>query len=287
MRALAELVMRGCMQAIGVAVVGILLPFSLWFGIAAVALVALRKGGSEAFVVFGWGFLAALVALLWQGDVGPAAALIAAFAAAVTLRWTSSWPLALLIVVVLGFITAIGLNVFGSGYVDQLLALLNELLEKLREQMPASQIQAIGTLNAVQISGWLGFWAAASGFVALLIARYWQALLYNPGGFRSEFHQLRLSPPLALGLLAASALLALFGPEYRVWQALLGLPFVVAGIALVHGAAALKGWGRAPLVILYLSWFFLLGLMTATLFLLALTDSWWDFRRRLQARAPR
>jgi len=60
MRALAEFIMRGRVQAIGVAIVGILLPFFLWFGVAAVGLVVLRKGGSEAFVVLGWGLLAAL-----------------------------------------------------------------------------------------------------------------------------------------------------------------------------------------------------------------------------------
>ena len=96
---------------------------------------------------------------------------------------------------------------------------------------------------------------------------------------------LRLPLPIALGLVVIGLLLTLLGPEYRVWLALLGLPFVIAGIALVHGMVALKGWGRGPLVVMYLAWFFLLGIMTATLFLLALVDSWIDFRGRLQARS--
>jgi hypothetical protein len=144
-------------------------------------------------------------------------------------------------------------------------------------------VQAFGALTTVQVSGWLGFWAAMSGFISVALARYWQAALYNPGGFRQEFQQLRLPPVIALGLVAIGLAVALLGPQYRVWLALLGLPFVVAGLALVHGMAALKEWGRGPLVAMYLAWFFLLGIVTATLFLLALADSWIDFRGRLRA----
>ena len=132
MRALAEFIMRGRAQAIGVAVVGILLPFFLWFGAAAVGLVALRKGGNEAFIVLGWALLAALAALLWGGDIVPAAAVLATAIAALLLRWTSSWPLALVAVAAVGLGAALALNIFGSAYLDQLVGLLNELLEKLR-----------------------------------------------------------------------------------------------------------------------------------------------------------
>jgi hypothetical protein len=62
------------------------------------------------------------------------------------------------------------------------------------------------------------------------------------------------------------------------------MPFVIAGVALIHGMAALKQWGRAPLVTMYVAWFFLLGPITATLFLLALFDCWIDFRGRFRAR---
>lgn len=283
MRALAEFVMRGRAQAIGVAIAGILLPFFLWFGIAAVGLVSLRKGGSDAIVVFGWGLLAAFAALLWQGDIGPAAALAATACGALILRWTSNWALALLAVVAVGLVAALALNIFGSAYVNQLVALLNQLLARMQSQMPA-EVQAIGQLNATQVSGWLGFWAAVSGFAGLVLARYWQATLYNPQGFGREFQQLRLSPTIALALLALGVVLTLPGPDYRMWLALAGMPFAVAGVALVHGMAALKRWGRGPLVTMYVAWFFLLGPITATLFLLALIDSWVDFRGRFRAR---
>jgi len=43
----------------------------------------------------------------------------------------------------------------------------------------------------------------------LMLARWWQAVLYNPGGFQQEFHQFKLQPAIAMMLmvlfLAASA----------------------------------------------------------------------------------
>ena len=38
----------------------------------------------------------------------------------------------------------------------------------------------------------------------LMTARWMQALLFNPGGFRTEFHGLRIERHVALGLIAAA-----------------------------------------------------------------------------------
>lgn len=51
MRALAEFIMRGRLQASAVALVGSVVPF---LSPATVGLVTLRKGGSEAFIVALW-----------------------------------------------------------------------------------------------------------------------------------------------------------------------------------------------------------------------------------------
>lgn len=310
MRALAEFAMRGRAQAIGVAavcilmpalfaagvraagsagvgaaaLVAMLMPIVLWFGIATVGLVTLRKGGVDAFIVLGWALLATLFGDLSRGDIGPAAALLATTAGAFILRWTSAWPLALMALLAVGLVAALILNVFGSAYVDQLVTLLNQVLEPMRQQV-AQQGGVLGELNAVQVSGWLGFWAAISGFAGLLLARYWQALLYNPNGFGREFRELRLPPQVALALLVLGAVLILLGSDYRIWLALPGLPFVIAGVALVHGMAALKGWGRGPLLALYVGWLLLSGPITMMLFLLALVDSVADFRGRIRANA--
>lgn len=284
MRALAEFAMRGRVQAIGIAVLGLVLPLFAWVSAAVVGLVALRRGGQDAVVVLGWVLLAAVAVLFWQGDPGPLTALIATPIAALVLRWTRSWPMALVAIVLSGLLSGLVINTAGGAFVAQLVTLLNEFIGKLREQMPAEQAAMLGELTAVQVSGLLALRSACLTVVALLVARWWQAALYNPGGFRDEFHRVRLPLPLTLSLIVAGFAIALLGEDYRWWSALLALPFVVAGLALIHGVVGLKGWGRAPLVVLYLALIVLWEVATATLLLLALVDSWLNFRERLRAR---
>lgn len=282
MRALAEFVMRGRAQAIGVAILTMVLPLLAWISAAVVGLVALRKSGQDAFVVAGWVTLAALALLIWQGDPGPLTAVIGIAVAATVLRWTRSWALTLLVIVAVGLLSALLLQLFGAGLVAELTAALNELIGKLREQMPPDRAQLLGELMPAQISGLLGLRGACLTLIALLLARWWQAVLYNPGGFREEFHRLRLPPPIAVGLIGAAGLVSLVGSEYAFWSALFALPFVVAGFALIHGAVGIKGWGRGPLIALYVGWIFLWQIVTVVLLLLALIDSWLDFRGRMR-----
>ena len=91
---------------------------------------------------------------------------------------------------------------------------------------------------------------------------------------------MRLPPLLATGLIGAGVLATLGGPAWYFWALLFAVPLVVSGFALVHGAVALKGWQRMPLVILYVTWLFS-GWVKALLLLLAVVDSWWDFRGRI------
>ena len=285
MRALAEFVMRGRAQAIGVAIAGIALPFFVWVSAAVIGLVTLRRSGQDALIVLGWSVLAAAAVMVWQGDPGPLSAMIGTAIAAWVLRWSRSWPFALVAAVLVGLASALILNVFGAEFVGELVAALNEFLLRLRAQMPAEQATLLGEMNAVQVSGLLGLRSACLMVIALLLARWWQALLYNPGGFREEFHAVRLPVPVVFALIGMGLLIAIVGSEYKVWAALFALPFVVAGLALIHGVVGIRRWGRGPLIALYIAWIVVWELVTAALLLLAVADSWWNFRARLRARA--
>ena len=114
MRALAEFVMRGRVQAILVAVVGIFLPFFAWISAAVIGLVVLRKGTGEGFLVLSWALLAALTVLFWRGDIGPVTALTGTAIAALTLRWTVSWPYALIAATVFGVVMIPGARSLGA-----------------------------------------------------------------------------------------------------------------------------------------------------------------------------
>jgi hypothetical protein len=294
MRALAEFVMRGRAQAIGVVAIGVLLPLFPWVGIAAAALVALRKGGTDAVIVLGWGLLAAFTAFWLWGDITPVAALVAMAASAVTLRWSSSWVLALVVLSAVCLVAASLLNLFGDTYVNHWVALWAEFQRVLVKLQPDLSPEAVaefirtsgGGFNAAQVSGGVGARAVVFGFTSLVLGRYWQGLLYNPGGFGLEFRQLRLPPLIVLALIGLGAVLLMAGTDYGVWLQMAILPIVAAGLALVHGMATLKGWTRAPLVTMYMALFFLSGPTVVVLFLLATIDSWVDFRGRFRANTP-
>lgn len=287
MRALAEFVMRGRVQATSVAIAGVVLPFFVWASAAIIGLVTLRRSAQDAVVVLGWSVLAALAMMLWQGDSGPVVALIGTAGAAWVLRLSRSWPYALIAIVGAGLLSAAVLNASDSAFVAMLTEKLNEFLTALRARMSAEQAALLTQMSATQVSGLLGVRSASLIVIALLIARWWQAMLYNPGGFREEFHRLRLPVSLVIGLIAAGVLIAQIGGDYQVWSALFALPFIVAGFALVHGMVGIRRWGRGPLIALYIAWIVAWELVTGVLLLLAVIDSWWDFRGRLMAKQQR
>jgi hypothetical protein len=278
MRALAELVMRGRAQAILVAVLCVIAPLS-WVSAAVVGLVTLRKGAQEGSVVLACTVLAAAVAFLLSGDVGPIAILIGTAGAALVLRWTRSWPNALIVAVLVGLCTGLLLLTLASGYTEAVLKAIDGQFEQLRAQLPADQAKALQIPTVAHFSGGMGFRVTCVVMIALLLARWAQAKLYNPGGFRTEFHQLRLPLPLAVGLIAGSALAGPLGPGLEM---LFVLPLLLAGLALVHGVVGLKGWGVGPLWALYLVWLPLFFLVTPGLMLTALIDSGLNFRARLR-----
>ncbi len=75
MRALAEYVMRGRMQAVIVAAVATGSVLFAWIGAAVVALVTLRKGTNQGLYVLFWALLPAFI-VAWGGDTGPLTTLL-------------------------------------------------------------------------------------------------------------------------------------------------------------------------------------------------------------------
>ncbi len=111
----------------------------------------------------------------------------------------------------------------------------------------------------------------------LILARWWQAVLYNPGGFKAEFHQLKLEPGFAV-LLAGFIIAALTGiPPLDTWLVIMCVPPLLSGLALLHYLAAYKKLGLSGIVVAYLLAMF----MSPMVILLGLIDSILNIRKRL------
>src|SRR5690606_21479952 len=122
-----------------------------------------------------------------------------------------------------------------------------------------------------------GAWHFALFMLCLSIARHWQALLYNPGGFRKEFHALRLDPRFS-GVLLALLLAGELGlSPLDTWVPLLCMAPMANGLALVHFVVDRRKLGVNWLV---LAWMFAL-LMAPAVIVLGFADSLANLRKRL------
>jgi hypothetical protein len=121
--------------------------------------------------------------------------------------------------------------------------------------------------------------------LSLFLARWWQAALYNPGGFRREFHGLRLGRNFALvtlGTLAlsmmASGWLAEVGANALI---VLVAAYLLHGLGLLHGIVAAKGIHVGWLITVY-ALTLILPQSTLLLAVAAFADSWVDIRARIK-----
>ncbi|MCU7906383.1 MAG: YybS family protein [Candidatus Thiodiazotropha sp. (ex Epidulcina cf. delphinae)] len=121
---------------------------------------------------------------------------------------------------------------------------------------------------------------------SLYLARWWQAVLYNPGGFAGEYRQLRVHWMVGLvGVLALPALLmpGEGGPAFFLClgAVFLGVLFL-QGLAVVHGV--FKGLKSVQLwlVLTYLLLIVFMPQMVLVLTGIGLTDVWIDYRTRFK-----
>jgi len=246
MRALAEFIMRGRMQAILVVGVAAALPMLFWLSAAAGSLVLLRRGLNDALSVLVWAVVPAL-AWWYFGDPRTLLVLLGSLGLALLLRNQASWARVMLCSVGLGLLYVWGLGaVFGepiAALAGELQKVLPETLSGAYEQFSDEERARLGALLAPVLTGLLAALLQIVTLLSLMLARYWQAALYNPGGFGSEFRALRFPPVVAIMLLVGMLLGPSLGAQFAVLTPLCSVPLVFAGVALMHGLVA---QGRLP-----------------------------------------
>jgi len=280
MRGLAEFIMRGRWQALAVAVLGAGSLLFGWLSAAAVALVTLRKGISEGGWLVFWALLPAGLAAWMSGDIGSVVLLLGTFSLAVVLRITVSLAMAVLASVVLGAAGGAGLLLFSGEFLEQLVLIFSELIGNLEANLAeGGDVLTLDRPTPSQVAGILAAGNAVTAVLSLLLARYWQALLYNPGGFKAEFHRLRLPVGATLGIGCVAVVIWLQEPWISGWALVWAVPLMFVGFALVHAWVAKTQRGSGSLVVFYVMWLFFdpaKGLLMG----LVMADALLDFRRR-------
>ncbi len=273
MRGLAKFVMTGRKQAfLAVLLLG-LVPLANLLNPVIVGLVMLRKGTREAAYVLAWAILP-IGAWAMAGDPVPLIMLIGISGLAYLLRETESWEFTLL--------AAIAIGVCVELYLRLQPAVLDAVFQQLDAYLAANSAQDFQPEQFREVlTSFIGAVYMFLAIVLLMLARWMQAALYHPGGFQKEFHGLRIERKVAL-LLLGLMLLANFGVLLPAsWVLYLILPLMFSGLALIHAVVAWKKLSTMWLTALYA--FLMLPVVAQLLVLLALIDSWYNFRARFKS----
>jgi len=258
----------------------------LWLG----SLLLLRRGFTQSQTALLLPLLPALAWWLVANDPRILLILLGSFALAQLLRLYASWRWVLLASLLSGLAMALCLQLTFSDSLAVLNTQLQQLLPQLGgiyQQMSEADRLRLAELMPPLLLGVLAMLLQVVSLLCLMLARYWQALLFNPGGFAREFHSLLLPRRVALLLLALILLIPGLWAQGTVLIPLCSVPMLFAGLSLVHAKLAGKASGRFWLVGLYLSLLLFMQLAYPLLVVLALSDSLFDFRglnrRRTQA----
>jgi hypothetical protein len=306
MKALAGFIVSGRFQAIlSASLCGMLAfllpPFSTltnYLGAAVVSLVTLRIGVSQGLLVL---VAATAVTMLFYQVTGVPAATIAVtvlllwvpcWLISVVLRQTVSLAGAMLAAAALGVVALVLIYaVMGdpAPWWYEHLVLIRSALEEAGLFPQGVSVDALLQELSRLMTGVIVASLALGAVCSLLVGRWWQALLVNPGGLQSEFCSLRFPQStglMVLGLMIFSQLARGAASDLAAQGVLVMLvPYLFAGLAVLHGLVARHGRGKGWLIAVYA----LLGIIPQAALLMAglgLVDTWIDFRRRLGGGKP-
>jgi len=288
---LAEYIMRGRMQAMIVAstlaIVSLIMPPVSIVSSASVALVTLRRGAVEGLVVLGCstaiagvlGFflLGSYQFVLLYGMVlwGPV------WLISIVLREGRYLSLTVEIAVLLGILGVIGFYLYNPEPAVMWKAMLSQMVPP---NAPVEDVQRTLDMLSRYMTGIV---AAASVFgllFGLFLGRWWQALLYNPGGFRQEFLSLSTPPRLAIGSILVVVIASLSSGVISEisWNIaiLLFVLYTFIGTAVLHTVFAAMKMGRYIVPMFYVTMFLIPHAMLPVA-IVGLSDAWMNLRNKI------
>lgn len=282
MHKLASYIMRSQRHAAMVSGVAAAIPMLFWLGAASASLALLRHGVAAVLTVLCCALLPAIGWAWLQDDPFVLLTMLGTFVLAGVLRQSLSWSRVLWVSVAVGLLAAqILLSLTGEAMqtmVEAIEASLPLVLGELYSQMDAQEVQRLQALLLPLLGGLLGSLVQLLSLACLALARYWQASLYNPGGFGQEFRAIRLPAWQAGGLV----LCMLFAPQVSASLALLvpicAAPLACVGLSVMHGLMKRHDIGLPAVVALYALLLVFAQLIYPVLVIVALTDSVFDFR---------
>jgi hypothetical protein len=299
LRRFTDFILQSRLQAVLVAFLVAFIPLIGSISVVIAALITLRKGIWEGF----WVAIAATIPYLLSYAVNPAAgdidfttAALAVLIVSNLLTWLFAaflrkyqhWGFTLEIAALFGVAVVIIVHVIYPDVQGWWQTQLNVYLSKTTAMV--SEAKADAEVTAVQTQMVSAMKRYATGFVVasvlfnallqLLVARWWQALVFNPGGLRAELHRIRLS--YVSGVVFVIGLLLSYLNNAVALDAIpvLFLAFFIAGLSVLHYLIVPARANWMLLMFLYLAVIWLFPASIVIVSLIGLSDTTVNIRQR-------
>jgi hypothetical protein len=287
--------MQAIMVASAFALLSIILPPVSIVSSGAVALVTLRRGAAEGWYILICACLAsALLGVFLMGSYQ--------FPLAYGLiLWTPIWLISVVLregrhlFLAIEIVTFVASLVVAGAYVYQpnlaafweiqLDPLLKPALLRSYPDMPAAQItQSLSVFYRFVITGLVAQIYVFGIVAGLFLGRWWQAILYNPGGFKKEYLNLRGQTSLAIATLVIMGAALLFSGVIAeiCWNIslLLFVLYAFVGTIILHCAFSTLKLKRFMLPFLYITMMLIPhALIPAAI--IGLADTWLNLRTKI------
>lgn len=298
LRGIAVFAMQGRWQA-GVAAAllsaaAMMLPPLNYLASGVIALTTLRMGPREGakvvtatlvvFLLLAW----FLLGQMWVAGLILLSSWLPVFLATLALGYTRSLATAILASSGLGVLTVLLMHVLVPDLTVWWQSVIEPFMTTLSEQ-PGWQLDQAATADltnslATMMTGLIAAGVSFNAVIGLLIGRVWQAQLFNPGAFGSEFRALQLGRPAAIITAVLMGLtLTPLSDALRVLVDCLPVMLVafgIQGLAIVHAIVNLRQKSKAWLVTMYVLLVLMLPQMVMMLATLGVLDQWFNFRKR-------
>jgi hypothetical protein len=297
LQSLAQFTMRGRWQAAGViallSVAALMLPPFSYLASGVIVLFTLRMGPKEGIkvVVATTAVFTLLAVLLLDKIFITGLFLISSwlpiFGASWVLGYTRSLAMSLLAATGLGIVVVLGTYLVLPDPVLWWQQIIEPLAETLAQQpgwqFDQAQTQAIVLNLSGMMTGLMAAGLSLNIMLGLLIGRSWQAKLYNPGGFASEFQQLKLGKSVAILTIVMMVVTALpLGDSVAILRSCLPVLLVVftlQGLSVVHAIVKQQQRQSFWLVTVYVLLIVMMPQMAVLLTIIGVLEQWFNFRR--------
>jgi hypothetical protein len=304
LRRFTDFVLQSRLRMMGIAFAVSFLPLVGTIGILMAAFVTLCRGMKEGFLIL----VAATLPLIIEAISTPASQAsissidltlmmvvcnIVTWLFAGVLRKYANWSLILQLAAFLsiGFVLTIHLVYpdVRSWWQTNLTEYMLTTMQAVSELTPAELIGQKASINRLVetlspfATGLLAISVVFYALLQTLLARWWQAYMYNPSGLRKELYAIRLSYIAGIVFLVSVGL-SITGNEAVVdMMSIVYLTFALAGLSIVHTLIARSKSSWFWIGLIYVA-AVLMPLTLALVALMAVLDTFFNIRNQLKKR---